>query len=526
MKQCSACKAWNRPESVYCAECGAPLPAEREKQEPFYVKVKRICGSPVFLVAILLYTVSVLIATITAVYETAAVSVTAQIDQVLYWVSLLGMQDLVNWLVEESASIAVGVTIVRFVTLLPSVLAAAGFWMFYAACRKKGDDPVRSSGLSFVKVAPILALVGVCLLLLVEVVALFGAFVLLGVGGEQAAVVLAVVLVMLAVTILMLIYYIGLIRTLSVVRAASSTGRRSGQISMYVVVWNFVLAAGTLLSNALLLIQNSILMTSSGIIDLLQGVLTAAFYILVSVVLLQYRSKVELDAFAQPSVPVVPIPQYPAQRPYPQQNYGVYQTQPIYQQNAAQPVSNGYARQNAAQPALNGYTQQNAAQPASNGYAQQSAAQPASNGYAQQSAAQPALNGYTQQNAAQPALNGYAQQNAAQPALNGYTQQNTAQPALNGYAQQNAAQPALNGYARQNTARPVSNGYAQQSAAQPVSNGYAQQNTAQPVSNGYARQNAAQPASNGYAQQSAPQNGPYQPYPSEPNQDDDGMFHE
>lgn len=86
----------------------------------------------------MLYTVSVLIATITAVYETAAVSVTAQIDQVLYWVSLLGMQDLVNWLVEESASIAVGVTIVRFVTLLPSVLAAAGFWMFYAACRKKG----------------------------------------------------------------------------------------------------------------------------------------------------------------------------------------------------------------------------------------------------------------------------------------------------------------------------------------------------------------------------------------------------
>ena len=58
MKQCSACKAWNRPESVYCAECGAPLPAEREKQEPFYVKVKRICGSPVFLVAILLFMVS------------------------------------------------------------------------------------------------------------------------------------------------------------------------------------------------------------------------------------------------------------------------------------------------------------------------------------------------------------------------------------------------------------------------------------------------------------------------------------
>ena len=70
MKQCAVCGAWNQPGDLYCQNCGELLPQERsDAKEPLFVRVKRACGSPVFLVAVVLYSVYTLVTIGMTIFE-------------------------------------------------------------------------------------------------------------------------------------------------------------------------------------------------------------------------------------------------------------------------------------------------------------------------------------------------------------------------------------------------------------------------------------------------------------------------
>ena len=70
MRQCAVCGAWNQPGDVYCQNCGELMPQERSAvKEPLFVRVKRACGSPIFLVAVVLYSVYTLVTIGMTIFE-------------------------------------------------------------------------------------------------------------------------------------------------------------------------------------------------------------------------------------------------------------------------------------------------------------------------------------------------------------------------------------------------------------------------------------------------------------------------
>lgn len=339
MKQCAVCGAWNQPGDVYCQNCGELLPQERAAvKEPLFVRVKRACGSPVFLAAVILYSVYTFVTIGITIFEWIQ-NPNGTWVLMQYFAQQMELRDLATLIGEYTTAVLVITALVQFITLLPRLLAMIGFWMFYAACKRRGDAPVHTSGLSFVKVSPILNLICVSFGILFAAIGIIGTFIAMIATGEEIVVIsFVVMLILLAATILSLIYYIGVLRTISAVRTASSTGVLGGHISMFVVVWNFVLAAGSIITVVLSFYANRMLNVYT-LTDLISGLSVGLFYILISAALLVYRSKIESELMpAMPAVPVIPVPQYtqpvqqtyvrsqysapPAQQPYGQPQYG------------------------------------------------------------------------------------------------------------------------------------------------------------------------------------------------------------
>ena len=366
MRQCAVCGAWNQPGDVYCQNCGELMPQERSAvKEPLFVRVKRACGSPIFLVAVVLYSVYTLVTIGMTIFEWIQ-NPNGTWVLMQYFAQQMKLRDLATLIGEYTTAVLVITALVQFITLLPRLLAMIGFWMFYAACKRQGDAPVRTSGLSFVKVSPILNLICVSFGILFSAIGVVGAFIAMIATGEEIVVIsFVVMLILLAATILSLIYYIGVLRTISAVRTASSTGAFGGRISMFVVVWNFILAAGRVITVAFGFYANRMLNVHT-LADLISGLSVGLFYVLISAALLIYRSKVESELMpAMPVVPVIPVPQYA--QAYRQPQYGAQPPQQTYgqPQYGAQPPQQTYSQpQYGAQPAQQTYSQpQYGAQP-------------------------------------------------------------------------------------------------------------------------------------------------------------------
>ena len=337
MRNCPACGTPNLDSDFYCQHCGASLFASMQsaangQRADWKQTFRRYVGSPLLLAAILVYALSVLISVGIQMYNW--VLMPDAMAQTVYQISRsLGMTDLSSWIVSNMEMANAIALVINLATMLPQFLIVSGLLAFYISCKRKGEQ-IKTGGLSILNVIIIVLMSFTILALALLLFVFLLMLIVIAVEEDVWPFMIAIVAVLIGLSAT-LFYQIALLRTISAIRHAAATGVRSGSVSMFVIVWNFILASCfTIIVLALTLqgyYQLEFLSLSSAIIT----VLSIVFYVLIALVLLSYRNHVE-PVLKQPTPQLVMQPQYrqPMQPQYQQPVQPQYQqpVQPQYQQ--------------------------------------------------------------------------------------------------------------------------------------------------------------------------------------------------
>lgn len=329
---CPKCGTQNADGVSFCQNCGSPLttnqPAYQQPyqasqyRQPVYSQapasstglatLKRVCSSPVALVAIIAYTAAALFSFLNSA------SGSSGIFRYLYQVAdMLDMEDMIGELYYAVRSTSV---VSAVIGMIPNVLIAVGLWLTYATAVNKNNAGMKTGGLTLIKVILIINLVFICILLAaIEVVALVTVINLADSYYSSSAVgplVGVMVGVAIAMT-LVILFYVKAVQTINTIKLTAQNGIPSDKVSIYVAVIAFITGGFTVLS----------IIVSYGVFALLANLCSATASITFGIFLCSYRGKMraatngvghtnmQQPVYAPPtpsySVPGAPTPQSP-----------------------------------------------------------------------------------------------------------------------------------------------------------------------------------------------------------------------
>lgn len=300
---CSNCGIENAEGSAFCKNCGKPLsqitpdysapaytPAAKPplSSNPVLNAVKKIAGSPLFLVAVIAYSLQILATLV------SSVGTGAKVEMFLY--SLL---DEIGYaapfefyeIVDAISRIGdIPYIIGTIIGLIPTILICVGLWITYSSAKNRMTDTMKTSGLTMIKVITIIQLVWACvvfalveLLLMLIVVAVAAANVYE--AGLIIAGVVFVVLFVAAAFALAIVYFAKIIKSIGVAKKTITTGIPSDKVSSYVAVWAFISAVCLVFSLITSFIASAASMTA---------------FICFGILIFKYKSAMKGLMFAQP----------------------------------------------------------------------------------------------------------------------------------------------------------------------------------------------------------------------------------
>ncbi len=208
--------------------------------------LRRLGRSPVFLIAVIAFTA---FAVLMAVLEVSLIDVADTIE------SEIRRSEGSNAI--PSGLLVTISTVSAAVTLLLIALTAAGMWITLAAAAKKTEGARTTGGLTLIQVVTIILLVLFCLMsaaMLISLVAGKESFCNLfrslaedldrGADPEEAASVGYLILLgaFAVSTILTILYFAGILRTIGTMRRTMRSGVPDKRVSLFVAVMNFLLA--------------------------------------------------------------------------------------------------------------------------------------------------------------------------------------------------------------------------------------------------------------------------------------------
>lgn len=251
MKTCPGCGTSVPEEATFCPQCGKSLGEQTEApryqnapaspppaagaEPPAVQAMRRLFGSPLYLVVAIGYTVTVvsnlisLLLTSTGLMAESSAWMTA-LDGATGWSGdVSGTMNTTFW-----SSLTWSV-----VGQIPSILNTAALWMLYTTARDRSGAPFKTAGLTILRVLQIIILVMVGIMLALVLV-LLGLALTTASFGENSGVftpliAMALFIVVVAVVLVML-YGIKFIATIDSFRKTIWTGRVQGCISLYVAV--------------------------------------------------------------------------------------------------------------------------------------------------------------------------------------------------------------------------------------------------------------------------------------------------
>lgn len=238
----------------FCQNCGAPLegaaapgPAQPSGYDPATIPgtenpvlytIRQMARSPLYLVCAIGYTCTILF----ALWSSLGGGALGGLTQYLNLISQLGGSSYeMAYLLDGFYDLMPVLQGVSFATALlsqlPAILVAAGIWMVYASALDRSGAPMKTAGLTMIRVIQIIVMVCQCILFaaLESLVIL----VMIAVGQyDDSATPLFVVLI-LAVAIVMglsILYYAKLVQTIGTMSTSIRYGQPSDRISAYVAV--------------------------------------------------------------------------------------------------------------------------------------------------------------------------------------------------------------------------------------------------------------------------------------------------
>ena len=299
---------------MVCPRCGRMLPDGAQcmcsqaevvlSSNPAVNILKKIGSSPMFLVAAICYSASILLSLLSSLFMWSGGN------------SILSnfMYDYGYYFDYDSyyTSLASINLMSVFTGSVPSILIAISLWLIYTACKDRRTGGVATTGFTIAKVISIILIVisslGVALVLLSGVILIifslrelnsyrgFGYYF----SPEFIVVLLVIILAMaLALLVFMIIYYAMFVKTINRIKATAYTGIADNRISGFVIVFGYIFSVLSVLGgcSSLFAIQPVL-----GISAISSGV--AAF--LISMCLSNYKKSMnvlmyeEANAYAAP----------------------------------------------------------------------------------------------------------------------------------------------------------------------------------------------------------------------------------
>lgn len=238
---------------VNCPHCGAPLqpeasapryaqpaqpdpaPAGNPQEPPVIQLMRRAARSPSFLVPAIGYTCMVVCNFI----STLGYAVPGAMDGYLNQLTGYGMDGQMASVYGMLSTVQAASAGGSLVGQIPSILMAVGIWMTFASAVDPSGGPIKTAGLTIIRVIQIivLVLVGVMCLMLLGLGGLsLSAVGLYSGAGSNAGIVLGLFLVCVGVVVLVVLYSVKIIRTIDCFRHSIWMGTPQGSISAYVAV--------------------------------------------------------------------------------------------------------------------------------------------------------------------------------------------------------------------------------------------------------------------------------------------------
>lgn len=333
----------------FCEHCGAPLQdaAPQPVQQPYYSPapavgpvlntLKKLATSPLYLTAIIAYSCMVLF--------NIAASVAGKSG-------LLGMLDTYLSLAMRYGGYSMGelsylldqmdqtLPFLRGASLgsalvgqIPSILIAVGLWLIFASAVDKSGMPMKTTGLTIIKVITIISLIGnVLILVVVEGLVIFGTATVAKYDDSAVGVGVVIMLVVLVALGLGVLMNIKTISTIGTMQKTIQTEQPSDKVSTYVAVMSILSGIGAIIG----------MLGLGSVFSVLSGLGNAVASICFAVFIFQYRSKMRILMAGGTPYPAAAQPVYQAQ-PAPQPVYAApnppaaQPPQPVYNAPSAVP---------------------------------------------------------------------------------------------------------------------------------------------------------------------------------------------
>ena len=266
---CPNCGAQNEDGIRFCAQSGSSLgvssgaetaqggstesqpyennPTPAYTQPPMYAlptvppvitAVKKLGTSPLFLTAVISYSVTAFLSLISAFAPKTALLNT------LYD---LGYRYGIDIPYDFVQGFSVGSVFGSLLGMIPVLLFVAAMWMMYASAADRNAPYIKTTGLTIIKVLNIISLVSLCIgAAFAFVIMLIGLFSFGAVRGYDdrfspvsesgSIVIIAAFFILLIVLVLGILYYAKLNKTLGIMRSTVTSGTVTGLASSYVAV--------------------------------------------------------------------------------------------------------------------------------------------------------------------------------------------------------------------------------------------------------------------------------------------------
>lgn len=227
---------------MICPRCGREIPdgavcpcsggEQLLSSNPALNVLKKLGSSPLFLTAVILYSVTIVLSIF------ALISAPASFDYVYDMLENSGMDYTTLYpMISVSTSGSVAGAIVASI---PQVLICIGMWLFYVTCRDRRTGNISTAGLTMCKVMLIIALVIGCIMaalvaILAVVVGAAGGLAYSyydsDLGGSIAVILGICMVVIVAVLALIIAFYASAVRTVNRVKNCAVTGIPEYRIS-------------------------------------------------------------------------------------------------------------------------------------------------------------------------------------------------------------------------------------------------------------------------------------------------------
>ncbi|MGN1048802.1 MAG: zinc-ribbon domain-containing protein [Eubacteriales bacterium] len=235
----------------------APRPAVKTPKvlssHPVLNRIKQLCTSPVFLTAIIGFTVYTFFNLVNTL--SAPQSIMNNISRIIYSV---GLDDVFDGV---SSFLGGTITASGIISSIPIILVAVSMWLVYVSASNSSEPGMKTTGLTIIKVIQIINLVGICLaalfveiFLLIAVIAAgssasyYDSYAYSAGASAVSAVAVVAMLILGVIFALAIIYYVKTIKTINAMSSSIATGAPTAYVSTYVAVINYILGGFTAIS--------------------------------------------------------------------------------------------------------------------------------------------------------------------------------------------------------------------------------------------------------------------------------------